>query len=69
MSDAVAAVEQGFAAGTAQRLAALEVQAQDSAQRAADALARGDHDYGVMLLVCALITTEQIDQLESKGTS
>ncbi|MFC3299610.1 hypothetical protein FJV46_10560 [Arthrobacter agilis] len=69
MSDPVAAVEAGFAAGTAERLRVLEVRAQTQAQRAADELARGNHDYGVMLLVCALITTEQIDNTPSEGTS
>lgn len=69
MSDLVAAVEQGFAYGTAERLRVLAVRAQTQAQRAADELARGNHDYGVMLLVCALITTEQIDNTPSKGTS
>ncbi|WDF32221.1 hypothetical protein PTW37_10075 [Arthrobacter agilis] len=69
MSDPVAAVEEGFAVGTAERLRVLEVRAQTQAQRAADELARGNHDYGVMLLVCALITTEQIDNTPSEGTS
>lgn len=79
--DLVEMVEEEFRAGTAQRLkelgdraaraerlVALEVRAQDTAQRAADALAKGNRDDGVLLLVCALVTTEEIDELEAKGT-
>lgn len=79
--DPVDRVEDGFRAGTprrlaaldahaenAERLVALEVRAQDTAQRAADALAKGNRDDGVLLLVCALVTTEEIDELEAKGT-
>ncbi|MHA7145473.1 hypothetical protein ACX80U_12220 [Arthrobacter sp. TmT3-37] len=68
-ADPVDAVEAGFLEGTTARLRVLEVRAQLQAQRAADELARGNHDYGVMLLVCALITTEQIDKTPTEGPS
>lgn len=58
--DVIDVIERGFATGRAARLAA---------QAAADALARGNREQGVLLLVSALITTDQIDRLEGNPPS
>ncbi len=67
--DVIDEIERGFATGRAARLAALEVEAQEASQAAADSLARGNREQGVLLLISALVTTEQIDRLEGNPPS